>query len=42
MSCMVLLIYLLAHATAATGKIGASLIVVYALFSCHRLFFQYF
>lgn len=42
MSCMVLIIYLLAHATVATGRIGASLIVVYALFTCYRLFFQYF
>lgn len=42
MSCTVLVIYLLAHATVASGRIGASLIVAYALFTYYRLFFQYF
>ena len=42
MSCLVLVIYLLAHGTVATGRIGALLIVAYALFSYYRLFSQYF
>lgn len=42
MSCTVLVIYLLVHATAATGRIGAFLAVSYAVFSSYRLFFQYF
>ncbi|MDJ0958401.1 MAG: hypothetical protein QNI91_16160 [Arenicellales bacterium] len=42
MSCSVIVIYLLAHANVAVGKIGAALIVAYALFTYYRLFFQYF
>jgi hypothetical protein len=42
MSCLVLIIYLLVHANIATGKIGASLIIGYAVFAHYRLFSQYF
>ena len=42
MSCSVIVIYLLVHCNIALGKIGTSLVVVYALFTYFRLFFQYF
>ncbi len=42
MSCLVLIIYLLVHANIATGKIGASIIIGYAMFAHYRLFSQYF
>ena len=33
---------LLIHATVASGRIGATLMLASALFGCYRLFFQYF
>ena len=42
MSCLVIVIYLLVHRNIAVGRIGATLIVVYSLFTYYRLFFQYF
>ena len=42
MSCLVIVLYLLIHANLATGMIGAALLVIYALFTHYRLFFQYF
>jgi len=42
MSCLVIVLYLLIQGTLATGRIGTTLIVAYALFACFRLFSQYF
>jgi hypothetical protein len=42
MSCLVIVIYQLIHSNIAMGKTGATLVVVYALFTYFRLFFQYF
>jgi hypothetical protein len=42
MSCLVIVLYLLVQGTLATGRIGTTLIVAYALFTYFRLFSQYF
>ena len=42
MSCLVIVLYMLVHGNLAAGKIGAALIVAYALFTYYRLFAQYF
>lgn len=42
LSCLVIVMYLLIQQNLAIGKIGASLIVVYSLFTHWRLFFQFF
>lgn len=42
MSSLVVVLYLLVHANIAVGRIGLSVICLYALFTHYRLFFQYF